>query len=190
MEHIKADILQAGKELFSEKGFKDTSVSDITKAVGIGVGSLYKYYSSKEQLFAEIFFAEGDSLKRSIFDKLDLDDEPVKVSKQIVQEIFTGVRSNPILMEWYNLDTFIKINKKLDLDETGKEHHDFSYRFFIDLIEMWKDKGKIRKDFDSNLILAFFNSLQYIDLHREEIGEQYFPEFFDYMVEFIVRGLE
>ena len=55
----KADIFNAGRELFCSKGFKDTNVSEIAKLAGIGVGTFYNYYSSKEELFLEVFLKEN-----------------------------------------------------------------------------------------------------------------------------------
>ncbi|WP_128896004.1 TetR/AcrR family transcriptional regulator [Longirhabdus pacifica] len=44
-------ILKAAFELFGTKGFHDTKMSDIADAAGIAKGTLYLYFSSKEQLY-------------------------------------------------------------------------------------------------------------------------------------------
>jgi len=46
-------ILQAGSNLFEQKGYKNTAVSDITWLLGIGRGSFYSYFSDKKELFLE-----------------------------------------------------------------------------------------------------------------------------------------
>jgi len=48
---------------------------------------------------------------------------------------------------------------------------------------------KIRYDLDDNMILAIFNAIPYIELHKEEIGFQYFPQIIYYITEFIMKGL-
>lgn len=50
----KEQIIQVAEQLFLEKGFPNTSVEDITNALGIAKGSFYTYYSSKEELLKEI----------------------------------------------------------------------------------------------------------------------------------------
>ena len=50
---IKSAIFACGKELFSSKGFKKTNIKEIAEQAGIGVGTFYNYYDSKEQLFIE-----------------------------------------------------------------------------------------------------------------------------------------
>jgi TetR/AcrR family fatty acid metabolism transcriptional regulator len=43
-------IFHAAWELFSEKGFHDTKISEIAKKAGIGKGTVYEYFKSKEEL--------------------------------------------------------------------------------------------------------------------------------------------
>jgi hypothetical protein len=56
-------------------------------------------------------------------------------------------------------------------------------------IKKRKTDGKIRNDLDGDLILAIFKSIFFIDIHKEEIGLQYFPQIMYYLAEFIIKGL-
>lgn len=47
-------ILDAAKRIFAEKGFHDTSVSDIVREVGIAQGTFYLYFEDKKAIFTEI----------------------------------------------------------------------------------------------------------------------------------------
>lgn len=44
----KAELLVEARQVFAEKSYKNTNISDITKRAGMAVGSIYKYYESKE----------------------------------------------------------------------------------------------------------------------------------------------
>jgi len=189
MEDKKADIFNCGKKIFSSKGFKDTNVSDITKMVGIGVGTFYNYYSSKEKLFIEIYLKENEELKREIMESVDTGDDPVKVLKEVMAINFNGMNSNPILKEWYNRDLFSKLEKEFYEQGGLKNIDEFMSSGTVELIKKWKAEGKIRNDLDDNMILAIFNSIPYIDIHKSEIGIQYFPQILEYLVEFIMKGL-
>ena len=129
----KADIFNSGWKLFCSKGFKDTNVSDITKMAGIGVGTFYNYYSSKEKLFIEIFMKENEKLKKSMMESVDLDDDPIKVVKEAMSLNINGMNSNPILKEWYNRDVFSKLEQYYR-EENGKNDADFFYNNFAELI--------------------------------------------------------
>lgn len=187
MKINKENIFINARELFSTKGFKDTSVSDITKKTGIGVGSFYNFYSSKEEVFLEVFLRESEQMKQSIVSSVDLDADPALVIKEIISRLFAGIRENPILREWYSRDVYNKLEKYMTEDEETES--DYSYNLFMEIITKWQRSGKIRKDIDSELVLAMFNSLSFIDLHKEEIGSHHFPQLLDYLVEFIVNGL-
>ncbi|SNS92766.1 transcriptional regulator, TetR family [Anaerovirgula multivorans] len=189
MEETKADIFNCGKELFSSKGFKGTNVSDITKTVGIGVGKFYKYYSSKEQLFIDIFLDENDKLKKSIMESVNLDDDPIKVVKEIIALDHNGMKSNPILNVWYNRDFISKLEKEYyklgGIDKSLETMDSVSLKLFT----KWKSEGKVREDIDDEFINTLFKSLLYIDIHKEEIGMQYFPQIIEYITECIMKNL-
>jgi AcrR family transcriptional regulator len=50
----RAEITKAAGEIFRQKGFKGTSVTDLAAAVDMDRASLYYYIGSKEELFQEI----------------------------------------------------------------------------------------------------------------------------------------
>lgn len=49
-EDFEADILRAAEELFESRGYAQTSMSAIARAVGIDQSSLYYWFSSKDDL--------------------------------------------------------------------------------------------------------------------------------------------
>ncbi|WP_342481870.1 TetR/AcrR family transcriptional regulator [Paenibacillus sp. FSL L8-0340] len=188
MEDKRTEIFNNGKAIFSTKGFKQTNVSDITKAAGIAVGTFYNYFSSKEKLFLEIFLEENVKLKKSIMKSIDLNEEPLALIKKLIELNINGMNSNPILKEWFNKDVFVKIEQQYR-EENGVDQVDFLYDSFAELFRRWQAEGKIRNDLDVELIMAFFTGIIIIDTHKDEIGIQYFPQIMDYMAEFVMKGL-
>lgn len=51
----KARIIKAASQVFAEKGFSGTVMADIAVQAGIGKGTLYEYFESKEDLFFAVF---------------------------------------------------------------------------------------------------------------------------------------
>lgn len=188
MKNTKKDLFNCGKELFSTKGFKDTNVSDITKSAGIGTGTFYNYYSSKEELFMAIYMEENDKLKKSILKSINLNQDPLSLVKEIMSLNLQGMNSNPVLKEWYNKDVFSKIEQHFR-EEKGLERLDFMYRDFLKIIKKWQAEGKMRSDINCELIMAIFTAIITVETHKEEIGLQYFPQVLDYLTEFTIRGL-
>ncbi len=185
----KEDIYRCAKGLFSEKGFKDTNVPEITAAAGIAAGTFYLYYTSKEQLFMEIYDEENQKLKQEILADVDINGEPVDLIRKILKKNLEGMTANPILREWYNKDIFNKIEEKF-LQSNSLEKVDFMYDFFMKLVEKWQADGKMRSDIDSDMIMALFGCVIMADTHKDEIGLQYFPKVQEYLMEFLMQGLD
>lgn len=51
-------VMAAALELFVERGFFGTAVPDIADKAGVGAGTIYRYFASKEVLVNEIYRAE------------------------------------------------------------------------------------------------------------------------------------
>ncbi len=104
-------IYDCAKEIFGIKGFKDTNISDIAKMAGMAVGTFYNYYPSKEKLFMDIYLEENAKLKKSCLQSVDLKEDPLTVTKKMLEINLEGMKANPILKEWYNKDVFAKIER-------------------------------------------------------------------------------
>jgi AcrR family transcriptional regulator len=54
-EQKKARIIKAAAQVFADRGFSGTVMADIADRAGIGKGTLYEYFDSKEDLFFAVF---------------------------------------------------------------------------------------------------------------------------------------
>ena len=186
---MKADIFSAARELFYTKGFKDTNVAEIAKLAGVGVGTFYNYYDSKEKIFLEIYIKENEDLKKSMMGSVDLNDDPVTLVTKAVSENARAMESNKILKEWYNKDLFSRLEKYFDEQNGIAGINSFIQSGTMEMIRAWKAEGKIRTDISDDMIMALFNAVPYIDLHKTEIGIQHFPQLTNYLTEFVMKGL-
>lgn len=187
MTDKKSAIFKAGRELFLQKGFKAVNVSDITKNAGVGVGTFYNYYPSKEKLFLEIFIRENQSAKKAIIGSLDMDQAPMPLMKSYILRSMDSMRNNLILKEWYQSD----IPKLLEAyhQENPEARCCLLRDLFIQLVKKWKAAKAIRNDIDDELILSMFDSLVFLDNHQEEVGIKNFPQMIQMLSEFFIKGL-
>jgi AcrR family transcriptional regulator len=51
----KQGILRAAMKVFARKGVANTKMADVAEAAGIGKGTIYEYFKSKEEIFADAF---------------------------------------------------------------------------------------------------------------------------------------
>ncbi len=57
LQDNRSRILAAARTLVSEGGWQDTQVASVAAAAGIATGSVYRYFASKAELFAEVLAA-------------------------------------------------------------------------------------------------------------------------------------
>lgn len=184
----KAEIYRCGKHLFSTKGFKDTNVAEIMKMAGMAAGTFYNYYPSKEALFLDIYNDENVALKKGIMEVLDIDADPIQVVRRMLRLNLEGMNKNPILRQWYDRESFSKIEKKFR-EENGLGRVDFLYSSFIEIVRKWQAEGRMRRDIDAEMIMAIFTALVVTETHKDEIGLDYFPRLIEYLAEFTMKGL-
>ena len=48
-------LINAGAKMFSEKGFTETSIKNITDEAAVAVGTFYTYFETKEELLIQIY---------------------------------------------------------------------------------------------------------------------------------------
>ena len=88
-DEIQGKLIEAGLELSGAIGFKRMTISRITKAAGVAVGSFYIFYDSKES-FAKALIAETEErLMRSLMPKLTTDGTiEIKVFLDLYRDCF------------------------------------------------------------------------------------------------------
>lgn len=82
-EETRSKILKDSMLYFAKNGFAGTKISDLAKHIGIGQGTLYIYFSSKEELFREIFALTNSS--KDINELKILMNLPISAKKKILK---------------------------------------------------------------------------------------------------------
>ena len=70
-EERRIEILKAAGRIFYLKGFEGTKMEDVAKEAGIGKGTVYGYFDSKQQLFEQMIAYNRERHIRSIKNILD-----------------------------------------------------------------------------------------------------------------------
>lgn len=85
-ERRRAEILDAATTVFAENGFAETDVQEVADKTGVGKGTVYRYFPSKEELFLAAVDHGMRNLKTSV-------DASVAKVKQPLEQIEAGVRA-------------------------------------------------------------------------------------------------
>lgn len=96
-ENRRQAILDMAEELFRDKGFELTSMSEITARVGGSKATLYSYFTSKEELFLEVMhrFAEAD-IKR-LFSEFDPDADIAQTLQKFGEQFLAFISAPKII---------------------------------------------------------------------------------------------
>lgn len=91
-EDMRRKILRESSLYFAKNGFGDTKIGDLAKCIGIGQGTIYLYFRSKEELFEEIRTAADNKEEVKRLKTLAKLPVPAKVkieklSEQMVKEL-------------------------------------------------------------------------------------------------------
>ncbi len=79
-------IVEAAMELFARYGFERTSIEDIAKHLGIGKGSIYLEFRTKEEILFEIIERFATRIQSMIDEKIEnIDGSPLETLKSIIQ---------------------------------------------------------------------------------------------------------
>lgn len=74
----RAEILNAALALFSEKGFYNTAMQEIAEASEFAIGTLYKFFENKEELYKAIIAEEVGKCLDVLEKATHIDGDPVK----------------------------------------------------------------------------------------------------------------
>ena len=110
-EKIKIQMLEVGFELVKTHGMTHTSVEKVTKEVGIGKGSFYQYFPTKEVFIYEIMVYQREQMKRKFEQLLDNREKiPIEEAKQYLMEMMSLGKS---ITAYLTSDDINKLREKL-----------------------------------------------------------------------------
>lgn len=156
-------IIETATMEFAKKGYHEASVSVIASKAGISVGSVYKYFENKQDLFLTIVDHSISRLENLLSDLAKADEDVIIKVEKIIREIISASRSDATLIKLYNSMT--SINDKKLAHQFAAEMESMTARIYTQAIIEGQKNGEIRKDIDAHvaafLIDDLFMSLQF-----------------------------
>jgi AcrR family transcriptional regulator len=110
----KQRILDAALEVFSQKGFHTATTDDIAERAGVGKGTLYRYFETKEKLFAELVRTRLDELEKRAGSLIDGHDDVLTMISKYIRIYFEFFDKNQHLYR-------LVVQEQLDLGEHAPE---------------------------------------------------------------------
>ena len=149
-------IMKAAAWSFKNCGFSETSIADIMKEAGLGVGTFYNYFNSKEDLLL--------ALLKTLADKVEAEVEAGREQNLPALELLNhacNVMAELLDDNRYVLPLFLSASEHCDRPEmipTRNSPPTFK-PIFEEIITHGQEAGEIRKDVPADLIAEMFHSL-------------------------------
>jgi len=138
----KEVILQAASRLFSDKGFKETSISDISEITKVAEGTIFYHYKSKEGLFLAIL----EGLKTEIINGYDRYFQEKKFESGL--DMVEGAISYYLYLAGMKEDRFHLLHHRYPYELAAvnpvcRDHLEAIYNCVVDIFEQAIRRGQV-----------------------------------------------
>lgn len=160
LKNKENDILAAANEVFLSKGFSKTNMQDIADKAGIGKGTIYEYFKSKDDLFVQAL-------------KYDHQSFTMQMSEEILKEELFFNKLTKLIESTENvfLERFGRINyfitrgggelspkAQLDLDNFMRDAKDGGKSLICHILKQGIEEGQI-KNIDMDFAIEVIGGL-------------------------------
>ncbi|WP_455972030.1 TetR/AcrR family transcriptional regulator [Bacteroides congonensis] len=164
---LERQIIETAQQLFIEKGFAGTSMSDIAATVGINRPTLHYYFRTKDKMFKAVFGSIIISLMPKIHDIIKLDIPFVDRMGMVLDEYIELFTKEPYLPKFICGEIQRDVNHLL---EVAKElQFEAALSLVKDTLLAEMEAGKIKKVPLPMAFLTFYSLLTYPFLVRNLI---------------------
>lgn len=155
-QNSRKAITQAAVRLFSEKGYRETSIADIMREADLGIGTFYNYFHSKEDVLK--------SLLSEIIVEIEQKYERLAKKRQLPAAILTELCS--LTAELLDRNRFVLPLFLSAAEKSGVKTHashktpNFGFqRIFCKVLEHGQAVGEFRQDIPAAVMTEIFHSV-------------------------------
>jgi AcrR family transcriptional regulator len=168
-------IIQKAIELFSEGGFDNTSIRDISQKACVNVAMVNYYFGTKKKLFEAIIEFKSTYLKTRLSELLtDTSIDEMEKINVIIEEYATRILSNPHFHRVMHQE--LLLNTRPEMNESIKKLFSNNYQIIRKIIEEGIRKNIFRQvDIDltvSTLFGTINHYMQTSSFYVEPVGEE------------------
>lgn len=153
----KEKILEAGIEEFSTKGYENANINIIAKKAEISIGLMYKYFSTKEDLFITCVQRGMQILDDTIDEIIQSDDKLLVKAEKLIRATCIHSKDCANYIRLYNEITSDREPERVRV--LAQEIEGATSRKYIDVITQELAKGDVRQDLDPRMFSFFLDNL-------------------------------
>ena len=189
VEEKKAEIHQAAAQVFFEKGYEATTLTDIAKAGNIGRSTIYQYFKNKEEIFYEFSIAFFSELVQSLDEIMQRE---IHATEKLKLMLSVFVFENEA-----NTERLFQLAKVLLFLKSNTPHFENKFKFlylsvqdmFFQVIEYGKNNQEIKDCDTESMTTAIFGLAQSIIL-QTYLGSQSNKDHYLDAVSLLIDGIK
>ena len=140
----RQEMLAAALELFSEKGFHNVSMHEIAWKSEFAIGTLYKFFKNKEDLYKALMLEQADKFGEALTKAIEEPDDEVEKLRNYVRTKGQMFRDNLSMVRLYFAETRgASFNIMAGLDREIRD----KYGHFLETLASIFKSGMDRKRF-------------------------------------------
>lgn len=141
---MRSKILHESMLYFARNGFSGTKISDLAKHIGIGQGTIYVYFSSKEELFIEIqnmINRDSDIKQLKLLAALPISAEQ-KIHK-LTNTVLTQLKEDESFAGMIALSTQMLFEQDENCASEGTTYQSKLYQYTAQIIAQGQKEGSV-----------------------------------------------
>lgn len=142
-------ILHAALNVFAEGGVNGVPMPVLAEQAGVGTGTIYRYFSSKEALVNELFREEKLSLNRRLYSRLDQKLTPYEKFALVWQRMVLYTREAPASYRFMELQ-----DHRPYLDEESRNMERQAIAPILEHYRLLQKQGVFRQDIRAEVLMA------------------------------------
>ncbi len=142
----RKEILKVALKLFSEKGFHNVSMHEIAKGSEFAVGTLYKFFKNKEDLYRALIIENAEKFHSALMEAIKIrGDETAKIRACIEAKIQAFVDNLDFIRLYFAETRGASFNIKAGLDAELKKSYSEYLNKLSDVFKIGIRKKKFRE---------------------------------------------
>ena len=156
-EEKRSRILSVATQEFAEHGYENANVNVIASKAGISVGSVYKYFDTKTDLYLTCVSNGVSFLERKMQDIIITDEDVMIKLEKLVRAAIEFSKENPALIKLYNVFTTDMSDPAVSALARGIEFS--TAETYKKAIIEGQQNGDIRRDIDPDVVAFLLDNM-------------------------------
>ncbi|TNE85609.1 MAG: TetR/AcrR family transcriptional regulator [Deltaproteobacteria bacterium] len=183
---IRDLLMREGRALFVRHGLAKVTIAELARAAGIGKGSFYLLFDSKESLFFAIHEREELRYRAAVEAELapfEARGDGAGGIGAFARAAAVHLRDEPFLRLLTEPGTVLALQRRLD-PAVLEANREGDQAWIGGLLQRWKAAGMLPADLDEDLVFGCFAAFFALSLNADVVGPR-----FEEVVDQLARGL-